>query len=284
MKSVGELIDLLSLEGDKGIFIGQNYKTPWKRVFGGQVLAQALSAAYRTVAEDRQAHSMHAYFLLPGDIEIPIQYEVDLVRDGGSFTTRRVVAKQGENVIFITSISFQRHQEGLEHQIDMPNVVGPQGLKNDEEIVKKFSLFVPNNILQAVSERPFEFRPVEKINILDRSTKPPYRHFWFKAKENVEGPISLHQRLLCYVSDYNLLLTATLPHVKGPIAKDLFLASLDHGMWFHRNFRIDEWLLYAIDSPSASDSRGFVRGNIFDIEGRLVASTVQEGLMRPNKK
>lgn len=284
MKSVAELSELLTLKESKGVFVGQNYKTPWNRVFGGQVLAQALSAAYRTVVEDRVAHSMHAYFLLPGNIEVPIHYEVENVRDGGSFTTRRVVAKQEGKVIFITSISFQIEQEGLEHQIDMPNVVGPESLKSDEEIVKKYSLLVPNNVLQAVKERPFEFRPVEKISILDRNTKPPYRHFWFKAKEKVEGNLRIHQQFLSYVSDYNLLTTATLPHVKGPIPTGLFMASIDHGMWFHREFRIDDWLLYAIDSPSASGTRGFARGNIFNKDGLLVASTVQEGLMRPIKK
>lgn len=285
MKNIEELIDLIELEKvAEQVYLGQNYQAPWKRVFGGQVLSQALSAAYKTVPSDRIAHSMHAYFLLPGDINIPIIYEVDNVRDGGSFTTRRVVARQNEKVIYITSISFQIIQKGLDHQIDMPNVIGPEGLKSDEDIINKYKLLIPQNVLQAVKSRPFEFRPVEKINVFDRSTKPPFKHFWFKSKEQVQGDISLHQKLLTYVSDYNLLTTATLPHVKGPLPKDLFMASIDHAMWFHRDFRIDDWLLYAIDSPSASNTRGFTRGNIFDIKGRLVASTVQEGLIRPIKK
>ncbi len=286
MKNINELIQLLELKKEEeNVFIGQNYQAPWNRVFGGQVLAQALSAAYQTVPVDRFVHSMHAYFLLAGDISIPIRFEVDNVRDGGSFTTRRVVAKQNEAVIFITSISFQIKQEGFDHQIDMPNVLGPSGLKSDEDIANKFKFFVPQNILQVISERPFEFRPVEKLNILDRSTKPPYRHFWFKAKEKVEGDITVHQKLLTYVSDYNLLTTATLPHTKGPIpGGGLFMASLDHAMWFHRDFRIDQWLLYALDSPSASNTRGFTRGNIFTEDGILVASVVQEGLIREMKK
>lgn len=285
MKSIKELIELVELKQlEPNIYLGQNYQAPWNRVFGGQVLSQALSAAYKTVPPDRFAHSMHAYFLLAGDISIPIHYEVDDVRDGGSFTTRRVVAKQNEAAIFITSISFQIRQEGFEHQIDMPNVVDPDGLKNDEDIANKYKLFVPQNVLQSIKERPFEFRPVEKLNVFDRTTKPPYKHIWFKAKEKVEGDLRLHQKLLAYVSDYNLLTTATLPHAKGPIPTGLFMASLDHAMWFHRDFRIDEWLLYALDSPSASNTRGFTRGNIFTQKGKLVASVVQEGLIRKVKK
>ena len=285
MRDINELIKLIDLkELSPNVYIGQNYQAPWNRVFGGQVLSQSLSAAYKTVPVDRFAHSLHGYFLLAGDISIPIHYEVDNVRDGGSFTTRRVVAKQNDKPIFITSMSFQKRQEGFEHQIDMPNVVGPEGLRNDEVIANKYKMFVPQNILQSIKSRPFEFRPVDKMNVFDRSTKPPFRQIWFKAKEKVEGGMDLHQKLLMYVSDYNLLSTATLPHTKGPIPTGLFMASLDHGMWFHRDFKIDEWLLYALDSPSASNSTGFTRGNIFTQEGKLVASVVQEGLIREAKK
>jgi acyl-CoA thioesterase-2 len=285
MKTIKELIELIDLEqAGHNVFIGHNYQAPWNRVFGGQVLSQALSAAYKTIPADRFVHSMHAYFLLAGDISVPILYEVENVRDGGSFSTRRVVAKQNKEVIFITSVSFQLKQEGFDHQIPMPNVVGPAGLKSDEDIVNKYKLFVPQNILQGIKTRPFEFRPVEKLSLLDRTTKQPYRHYWFKAKEKVEGDISVHQKLLTYVSDYNLLTTATLPHTKGPIPTGIFMASLDHAMWFHRDFRIDEWLLYALDSPSASNTRGFTRGNIFTQDGILVASVVQEGLLRESKK
>jgi acyl-CoA thioesterase II len=285
MKNIAELIDLIKLEEfEPNIYVGQNYQAPWNRVFGGQVLSQSLSAAYKTVPKDRFVHSLHAYFILAGDISVPIHYEVDNVRDGGSFTTRRVVAKQNGEPIFITSISFQIKQEGFEHQIDMPNVVGPEGLKSDEDLVNKYKLLVPQNILQTIKTRPFEFRPVQKMSVFDRSTKPPYKQIWFKANEKVEGDLALHQLLLTYVSDYNLLTTATLPHVKGPIPSGLFMASLDHAMWFHRDFRIDEWLLYALDSPSASNTRGFTRGNIFTQEGKLVASVVQEGLIRKAHK
>lgn len=283
MNNIHELIDLLKLEKlSESVFLGQNYLAPWKRVFGGQVLAQSLSAAQQTVDSDRIAHSMHAYFLLAGDINIPIVFEVEKIRDGGSFSTRRVVAKQNGIAIFFMSISFQKKQEGFDHQIDMPKVDGPENLPSDLDTVKKFKLFVPDHIFQVIKERPFEFRMVEQINLLDFKTKLPFRNFWFRANERFEGGLNIHQRLLTYVSDYNLLTTATLPHTKGPLpSKDLFMASLDHGMWFHRDFKIDDWLLYAMDSPSASNARGFTRGNIFNKDGILVASVVQEGLMRP---
>lgn len=283
MNNLQELIDLLQLEKlNDSIFLGQNYLAPWKRVFGGQVLAQSLSAAQQTVDSERVAHSMHAYFLLAGDINIPIVFEVEKIRDGGSFSTRRVVAKQNGIAIFLMSLSFQKIQSGYDHQIDMPDVPGPENLASDLETVKKFKLFVPDQIFQVIQDRPFEFRMVEQINLLDFKTKLPFRNFWFKANEHFEGDLNIHQRLMTYVSDYNLLTTATLPHTKGPLpSKNLFMASLDHAMWFHRDFKIDEWLLYAMDSPSASNARGFTRGNIFNQKGILVASVVQEGLMRP---
>lgn len=283
MNSIHELIELLKLEKlSDSVFLGQNYQAPWKRVFGGQVLAQALSAAQQTVDPERIAHSLHAYFLLAGDISIPIVFEVEKIRDGGSFSTRRVVAKQNGIAIFFISISFQKIQKGYDHQIDMPNVAGPDNLPSDLETVNKFKLFVPDHIFQVIQERPFEFRMVEPVSLFDFKKKLPFRNFWFKANETFEADLNIHQRLLTYVSDYNLLTTATLPHTKGPLpSNDLFMASLDHGMWFHRDFKIDDWLLYAMDSPSASNARGFTRGNIFTQEGKLVASVVQEGLMRP---
>lgn len=285
MQTTAELIELLDLKIiNEHSFIGQNYQAPWKRVFGGQVLSQSIKAAYNTVPSDRVAHSMHAYFILAGDISIPITYEVDIVRDGGSFNTRRVVAKQNNEPMFITSISFQKEQDGFDHQIDMPNVIGPDGLPSDEEVIKKYKLLIPDRLANLIMSRPFEFKAVEKFNPIQMKTRPPYKHIWFKTKEKVAGDLALHQQMLAYASDYNLLLTATLPHTKGPYPKDYFMASLDHAMWFHRPFKIDEWLLYAIDSPSASNSRGFTRGNIFSQDGKLVASVVQEGLIRKYKK
>jgi acyl-CoA thioesterase II len=220
-----------------------------------------------------------------GKLGIPIVFEVEKIRDGGSFSTRRVVAKQNGLPIFFMSVSFQsKWEEAYEHQIPMPKVEGPENLPSDEDVIKKYSWFVPDHIFQVIDTRPFEFRMVEKISFLDLKTKLPYRHFWFKAKEAVTEEISMNQQLLTYVSDYNLLTTAALPHSRGPIPTHIFMASLDHGLWFHRPFRVDEWLLYAIDSPSGSDGRGFTRGNIFNAQGKLVASVVQEGVMRPNKK
>lgn len=281
MKTIQELISLLTLERiDDRIFRGNNYKTPWKRVFGGQVLGQALHAAYQTVPVDRLAHSMHGYFILAGDIDVPIVYEVDTIRDGGSFTTRRVVAIQKGRAIFNMAASFQLKQPGFDHQIAMPNVLPPDVLqKNSEEIkvlkesdpalYKRFSSMYPN---------AFEFRAVEKFS--PKENRRPYQHIWMKTEEKIDLDLPMHHQLLAYVSDYNLLGTAALPHQSDAVRSNLFFASLDHAIWFHRDFRVDEWLLSAMDSPSASNARGFSRGNIFDAQGQLVASVVQEGLIR----
>jgi acyl-CoA thioesterase-2 len=281
MDNVRELTDLLTLEKiEENIFRGENYKAPWKRVFGGQVLAQALQACYQTVPEGRLVHSMHAYFILAGDINQPIIYDVDRIRDGGSFTTRRVIAIQKGAAIFSMGASFQSVQEGLEHQISMPNVPMPDTLESDEKLAEVFKDAAPEIYRSLTFPRPLEFRPVEKLNPLSGKGYPPFRHVWIKSKGTLPDDIRLHQAILAYASDYNLLTTATLPHWEQVKPNELFLASLDHAMWFHRTFRIDEWLLYALDSPSASNARGFTRGNVFTQDGQLVASVVQEGLIR----
>lgn len=280
MKTVEELLELLKLEKiEENIFRGQNYLAPWKRVFGGQVLAQAIHAAHQTVAEDRILHSMHAYFLLTGDINVPIVYTVDLSRDGGSYTTRRVVAVQKGKPIFITSASFQKKKEGFDHQIAAPDVPGPEELKSDNELFEVLKGKAPELYKRFKQERPIEFRPVEVHDPLNPQKSPPYRHVWLRAKGKMPDDLRSHQEVLAYASDYNLLGTAILPHREKEGAQDLFLASLDHAMWFHRPFRADEWLLYQLDSPSASNARGFTRGNLFNRDGVLVASVVQEGLM-----
>lgn len=285
MKKISELIDLLSLEKiEENIFRGQNYQTPWKRVFGGQVLAQALHAAMETVPEDRIVHSIHGYFILTGDISQPIIYDVDRIRDGGSFTTRRVVAIQKGRPIFNMAASFQVPSEGFDHQIPMPNVPPPEALMTDEQRAEKYKKTSPILYKRYSIPRPIDFRPVEEINPLKPKNMAPFRHIWLKAKDKINGPLSLHQQILAYASDYNLLGTATLPHRKEFKLEKMFLASLDHAMWFHREFRADEWLLYVLDSPSASNERGFTRGNIFSQDGVLVASVVQEGLIREWKK
>ena len=285
MKNSEELKELLRLEKiEENIFRGNNYQAPWGAVFGGQVLAQALHAAYQTVPEDRYAHSMHAYFILRGDISQPIIYDVDRIRDGGSFTTRRVVAIQKGRPIFNFSASFQLKQEGFDHQIEMPKVAPPDNLLTDVELAKEWDGEIPNMFKRYRAIRPIEFRPVEKIHPFLSEKHEPYRHVWFKAKGKMEDDISLHQTFLAYASDYNLLATALLPHQDLVKFGEVQLASLDHAMWFHEEFRMDDWLLYALDSPSSSNSRGFTRGNIFTKDGKLVASVTQEGMIRKRRK
>lgn len=281
METIQKLIELLTLEPlGNNRFQGGNFKTWWGRVFGGQVLGQALHAAYQTVPADRFAHSMHGYFILSGDINEPIIYEVDTIRDGGSFTTRRVVAMQKGRAIFNMSASFQLKQDGFDHQISMPNVLPPEVLLEDIDQLK--DLEESNPLLykrfSKMHQRAFEFKPVEKFDLL--KNRRPYQHIWMKSDKKIDVDLPMQHQLLAYVSDYNLLATAALPHQESGNRANLFFASLDHAIWFHRDFRVDEWLLSAMDSPSASNARGFSRGNIFDRKGRLVASVVQEGLIR----
>jgi len=285
MKTVKELIKLLTLERvDEHTYVGSNYVTPWGRVFGGQVLGQSLHAAYQTVPEDRFAHSMHAYFILAGDVNEPITYEVDTIRDGGSFTTRRVVAKQKGRAIFNMAASFQLQQEGFNHQVSMPNVLPPGVLLPDVEQYAPLKETLPGLYKRLMSMHPnaIEFRPVESLEMMQRAD--PFRHVWIKTKEKTEVDLPMQHQMLAYASDYNLLTTAARPHFEKVLMQPVFFASLDHAMWFHCDFRMDEWLLYAIDSPSASNSRGFSRGTLFNQSGKLVASVVQEGLMRQMKK
>ena len=284
MDKIEDLLHLLELEEIEDIiYKGESHKTPWKRVYGGQVLAQSLAAAYSTVPNDRFVHSMHGYFILAGDVERPIVYKVDKTRDGGSFTTRRVEAIQHGQAIFVAAFSFQLRQEGLDHQISMPNVPPPDMLLSDEQLIEPFKDQLPEMYMRFHVNRPIEFRPVERISPLNPKKRTPFRHVWFKAKGKMPDDMRLHQEVLAYASDYNLLTTAIFPHLDKQDIHDSFLASIDHAMWFHRDFRADEWLLYALDSPSSSNSRGFTRGNIFDEQGVLVASVVQEGLIRKKK-
>lgn len=285
MENSQQLNELLTLEKiEENIYRGQNYQAPWGSVFGGQVLAQALHAAYQTVPEDRIAHSMHAYFILRGDLDYPIIYDVDPIRNGGSFTTRRVVAIQKGRPIFNFSASFQLEQEGFDHQVLMPNVPPPDNLMTDQELAKQWEGELPDSFKRFQTVRPIEFRPVERIHPFTTEQHQPYRHVWFKAKGKMDDNLSTHQTFLAYASDYNLLGTALLPHRHITKFGEIQLASLDHGMWFHRKFRMDEWLLYALDSPSSSNSRGFTRGNIFTQDGKLVASVVQEGMIRKKRE
>ena len=286
MISSKELIDLLTLEKiNDQHFVGNNYKTAWGRVFGGQVLGQSLHAAYQTVSEDRIAHSMHGYFILGGDINIPIDYHVDTIRDGRSFTTRRVVAFQNGKAIFNMAASFHIKEEGESHQIVMPNVLTPDLLLTDIQQAEVLQKKDPERFQRMMMNHPqiFEFKPVDKAIYLQTRNSPPLAHIWFRIKDKIKGDFALQHQILAFASDYSLLLSATLPHREKLMNAKVYYASLDHALWFHRDFKIDDWLLYAIESPSASNARGFSRGSIFDKNGTMVASVTQEGLMRKYK-
>jgi acyl-CoA thioesterase II len=274
-----DLVRLLELERlEMNLFRGESRDIGSPQVFGGQVLGQALAAACGTV-EGRAVHSLHAYFLRRGDFNAPIVYEVDRSRDGASFSSRRVVAIQHGQQIFNMAASFQIVEEGPDHQVSMPEVAPPEELQDLTAEVRKHLGRMPAERRRFWSlERPFEFRSVEAIEAGE--PRPGVRHLWFRLIDRCPDDPILHQCLLAYMSDYHLLETATLPHGLAYRAGDVTLASIDHAMWFHRPVRVDEWLLYALVSPSSSGSRGLAFGRIFDRAGRLVASTAQEGLMR----
>ncbi|MGH8195257.1 MAG: acyl-CoA thioesterase [Woeseiaceae bacterium] len=276
-----DLLELLRLERiEDNIFRGQSRDIGSAQVFGGQVLGQALSAAHHTV-EARIAHSLHAYFLRRGDVQAPIIYEVDRARDGGSFSVRRVVAIQHGRPIFNLAASFQKPETGLEHHAVMPDVPGPDGLQDVSDVPPEVLQRLPEKLRRYLADRrPFEFRPVRPVNFTRPEKLPPVKHIWIKAVDRLPNEISLHQNLLAYVSDYELLGTSVLPHGLTFGNGNLQMASLDHALWFHRDFRIDEWLLYSFDSPHAGGARGFARGQIFTRDGTLVASDAQEGLVR----
>ena len=282
-KSLNRLIKLLDLEQlENNLFRGQSENIGGPRVFGGQVLGQALTAAHRTVDKKRTAHSLHAYFLRPGSIGTPIIYDVDRIRDGGSFSTRRVVAIQNGEPIFNTSISFQIREKGLSHQIDMPDILPPEKCVSDLEIRKQLANKVPKKMREMFTrERPIELRSLPGEGMFQSASKrPPYKYMWMRAVSKLPNDINLHQAILAYASDMGLLSTSLNPHKLNFASGNFQSASLDHGMWFHRPFRADEWMLYSTDSPSASNARGFNRGSIYTRKGILIASAVQEGLMR----
>ncbi|MES2525176.1 MAG: acyl-CoA thioesterase II [Gemmatimonadota bacterium] len=288
MKIVSDLLDLLELEPlEVNIYRGNNRDLGTGRVFGGQVFAQALVAARRTVDEPREAHSMHGYFLREGDLKAPIVYFVDRPRDGGSFTSRRVTAIQHGEAIFHMSASFHVVQEGFDHQAPMPDVPPPESLKNELEIIRAREAELPAHLRTVLTQdRPIDFRSVRPIDPLHHDKTEPVRQVWFRVVDRLPDSPLAHQAILAYASDYGMLPTALYPHNVSYRSEGLFIASLDHSVWIHRPFRADEWLLYSIDSPSASAARGFVRGQVFTREGKLVASVAQEGLirMRPPKK
>jgi acyl-CoA thioesterase-2 len=278
---VAELIGLLDLETvELNIFRGVSPPGRSQRVFGGQVLAQALVAAGRTVT-NRACHSLHAYFLLPGDPKTPILYEVDRSRDGRSFSSRRVVAIQHGRPIFHMSASFQVEESGLEHQMSPPSVPPPESLTTEEELRRQIVDRIPRDYRQHfLRKRPIELRPVEPTDILNPGKQPPHQAIWVRATGALPENFALHQCVLAYASDMTLIDTALRPHGISWLSGRLQVASIDHAMWFHHRFRADQWLLYILDSPSASGSRGFSRGLIYSRNGELVASVAQEGLIR----
>jgi acyl-CoA thioesterase-2 len=276
-----DLIKVMTLERlEMNLFRGESRDIGSPQVFGGQVLGQALVAATAT-AEDRTVHSLHAYFLRRGDFNSPIVYEVDRALDGAHFSSRRVIAIQNGRQIFNMSASFQTGETGLDHQLPMPQVPPPESLRDIESHYLEFADKLPVLASRILGrKRPFECRPVQAPDPWRHDKSAPFKHLWFRAADKLPDDEALHRCLLAYVSDFYLLDTALMPHGVSTIYPKLVIASIDHAMWFHRSVRVDDWLLYATDSPSASGARGFTRGSIFARDGRLVASVAQEGLIR----
>ena len=263
------------------LFRGQSRDTGSAQVFGGQVLGQALKAASATIDDARKVHSLHAYFLRRGDFTKPIVYDVDRSRDGGSFSTRRVLAIQDGEQIFICSASFQIEEQGLEYQASAPKVPPPEELEPFSKPPQAEIDKLPEKLRRWLQiERPFEFRPVQPYNPLRPMACEPVRQIWMRAVGKLPDDDALHRCLLAYISDYWLLDTTTMPHGSSFLRGNLIMASIDHAIWFHRPARVDDWLLYCLDSPSSSGARGFARGSMYSRTGVLVASTAQEGLIR----
>lgn len=282
--ALDQLLAILDLERlEVNLFRGVSPQAGWQRVFGGQVIGQALVAAYRTV-EDRTAHSLHGYFLRPGDPSVPIIYEVDRIRDGGSFTTRRVVAIQHGHAIFSMGASFHKREQGLGHHVRMPQVPSPESLPSEAELKERLIDRVPPAVRAYWEhERPIEIRPVDLSRYFSPEKRAASQQVWIRATGSLGDDLALNQCVLAYASDFTLLDTALIAHGRFVFDPTLMLASLDHAIWFHRSFRADDWLLYAQDSPSSGGGRAFCRGTLFSRFGELVASTAQEGLVRERR-
>ncbi len=283
--AVEDLLQILDLEQlELNLYRGHSPDVTWQRVFGGQVIGQALVAAYRTV-EDRFCHSLHAYFIRPGDPKVPIIYEVDRARDGRSFTTRRVVAIQHGKQIFNLAASFQVEEEGYEHQFDMPDVPAPEDVPSERELREKILHKLHPEVAKHFNRpRPIEIKPIDQADYLNPDKKPPTQNVWFRARKDIGDDMALNQCVLSYASDMTLLDTCTRPHGVNWLSGKVQMASLDHAMWFHAPFKANEWLLYSQDSPSSSGARGLNRGTIYTQDGRLIASVAQEGLIRRSRK
>ncbi|CNE66054.1 acyl-CoA thioesterase II [Yersinia nurmii] len=281
-QALQKLLNLINLEKiEEGLYRGQSEDLGLRQVFGGQVVGQAIYAAKQTAPADRYVHSFHSYFLRPGDSSKPIVYDVENLRDGSSFSARRVSAIQNGKPIFFMTASFQTPEEGFEHQNEMPDVPPPEGLISEAEIAKNLAHLIPEKLRDKfIGHQPIEMRPVKFHNPLKGHKEEPLRHVWFRANGQMPDDLDIHQYLLGYASDFNFLPTALQPHGIGFLEPGVQIATIDHSMWFHRPFRLDEWLLYTVESTSASGARGFVRGQIYNRQGVLIASTVQEGVIR----
>jgi acyl-CoA thioesterase II len=277
-----DLLGLLKLEPiEENLFRGRSQDLGFRQLFGGQVLGQALSAASRTVEPERRVHSLHGYFLRPGDASLPVVYTVDRVRDGGSFTTRRVVAIQKGQPIFTVMASFHAEESGYSHQARMPDVEGPEGIPTEIELLSQHAHRFPERLREKfLGEKPIEMRPVTHVDWFAPEKCEPLKYVWFRANGELPDDPQVHRYLLAYASDFNLITTAMQPHGVTVVQRNIQVASLDHALWFHGELRMNEWLLYAMDSPWAGSGRGLSRGHIFTRDGKLVASVVQEGLIR----
>ena len=288
MKSVDELLDILVLEKvDENVYSGISKTIGSPNVFGGQVLAQAINAAYRTITNNRVIHSLHSYFLEAGNLEIPIRYEVTIMRDGGSFSTRRVTAIQNDKTIFILAASFHKVEEGYEHQAEMKtDIKQPETLLSWTEMLEKYGAVIPSRMKDFLQiERPIEFKPTQIVNPLEKKNLLPFADTWFRLKgDTSELDLATKQQILTYISDYNILTSTLNPNASVANQGNVQMASLDHSMWFFRDFDFTDWMLYVTESPNAYGARGFARGHIYSRKGELIASVAQEGLMRPIKK
>ncbi|UQY45229.1 acyl-CoA thioesterase II [Erwinia sp. PK3-005] len=281
-QALTNLLNLLQLEKlEEGLFRGQSEDLGLRQVFGGQVVGQALHAAKQTVPVERNIHSFHSYFLRPGDSQKAIIYDVETLRDGYSFSARRVSAIQNGQPIFYMTASFQAPESGFEHQKPMPEVPGPEGLPSETEIAQQLAAMIPEKVrAKFLAEKPLDIRPVTFHNPLKGHVDAPTRQVWLRANGAMPDDARIHQYLLGYASDLNFLPVALQPHGKGFLEPGMQVATIDHSMWFHRAVDLNQWLLYSVESTSASSARGFVRGEFYTQEGVLVASTVQEGVMR----
>lgn len=277
-----DLLTLLSLEKiEHGLYRGQSQDLGFKALFGGQVMGQALSAAQESVELDRHVHSLHSYFLRPGDAEKPVIYEVENIRDGRSFNTRRVKAIQNGQAIFYMTASFQQEEVGFDHQTEMPKVVGPDGLPSFTDFIFDNQQYIPENVRgKFLSEKPIELKPVEQYNWIKPEKSEPICHMWIKANGQLPDDPRIHKYMLAYTSDFHFLPTALFSHGVSHWQPNFQIATIDHAMWFHRPFRFDDWLLYVMESPTSIGGRGLVKGQIYNQSGDLVATTMQEGVIR----